>query len=305
MSMKPSAPAPIVFWNRKTGQEEIEKIYRDAIVRWLYGTYPGQFLADKILPKVWLSNLYGSYQSSSLSQHKISAFIRDFQIPIEEYEPGPFRSFNEFFIRKFKEGARPFVQTPQVMPAFAEARYLAYEKIRPDETFPVKGKFLSSRALLNNIDLARIFEGGPLLLARLCPVDYHRYHFPDSGEVLKTYSVHGGLHSVNPLALQYKGDIFATNERQVSILETRNFGKLAYIEVGAFCVGRIVQTHRLRKEFPLFQRGDEKGYFLFGGSTIIVLGEPGRWSPDQDLLDQTARGRETLVLLGDRVANSK
>jgi hypothetical protein len=100
---------------------------------------------------------------------------------------------------------------------------------------------------------------------------------------------------VNPVALQAKNEILATNERQVTILETENFGTLAFVEVGALCVGKIVQTH---SDFSKFKRGDEKGYFLFGGSTVIVLGQPGKWKPEYDLLEQTQAGRETLVKLG-------
>ena len=111
----------------------------------------------------------------------------------------------------------------------------------------------------------------------------------------------GRFHSVNPLALEFRGDIFATNERQVSLLETKNFGKLAYVEVGAVCVGLIVQTHPTEGSF---KRGEEKGYFLFGASTVIVLGEKGKWKPSSDILEQTALGRETLVRLGSEVASS-
>ena len=111
------------------------------------------------------------------------------------------------------------------------------------------------------------------MIARLCPVDYHRYHYPDAGRTLAHYPVHGKFHSVNPAALRYSDAIFATNERYVSILDTENFGKLAYIEVGAMMVGKIVQTHPTDQPF---RRGDEKGYFLFGASTVIVLGQPRR-----------------------------
>jgi phosphatidylserine decarboxylase len=173
--------------------------------------------------------------------------------------------------------------------------------MRPEQKVPVKGTALSAGALLENEKWSKVFEGGPLLLARLCPTDYHRFHFPDKGQIIETYSIHGKLHSVNPLALKYKQEIFITNERQVSILDTENFGKLAYIEVGALCVGRIVQTYGTRKHF---YRGEEKGYFLFGGSTVIVLGEPGSWIPDHDLLRQTEQGRETLIRLGEQVAVS-
>jgi phosphatidylserine decarboxylase len=149
--------------------------------------------------------------------------------------------------------------------------------------------------LLGRTDIARSFQGGSLLIARLCPLDYHRFHYPDDGRTWDSYRVHGALHSVNPLALKFRSDIFFTNERQISLLDTRNFGRIAYIEVGALCVGKIVQSHFQ----PEFKRGDEKGYFLFGASTVIVMGQAGAWKPAQDLLEQTAKKRETLVRLGE------
>jgi phosphatidylserine decarboxylase len=296
-----SSSSSIVIWNRKESREEVEQVYGDAALKWVYGTRSGQRLADRVLSRGFISQAYGAYQSSSWSAHKIEPFIRTFQIPMDEYEVKSFRTFNEFFIRKFKPGAREFTKVPNELPAFSEARYFAYEKITPDQKFPVKGTGLSAEGLLGSREKAKPFQGGPLLLARLCPVDYHRFHFPDEGRIMDYYPVHGKLHSVNPLALKYKEEIFITNERQVSILQTPNFGKLAYIEVGALCVGKIVQTHPTLGDF---RRGDEKGYFLFGGSTVIVLGEPGAWKPDQDLLDQTSQGRETLVRLGERVATA-
>ncbi|MEO5970749.1 MAG: phosphatidylserine decarboxylase [Bdellovibrionia bacterium] len=295
-----TGPNSISFWNRAKAQEEIEQVYGEDAVRLIYDTKIGQSLAEGVLSRTWFSKLYGTYQASSVSAHKVEPFVKKFNIPMADYEAGPFKSFNEFFIRKFRDGKRPFVSSPSEMGAFAEARYLAYEKILPEQKFPVKGKSLSAAALLGSKDKGKIFEGGPLLLARLCPTDYHRFHFPDAGRVIRSYTIHGKLHSVNPLALKYKDDIFITNERQVSILETQNFGRLAYIEVGALCVGRIIQSFNKGGNLE-FKRGQEKGYFLFGGSTVIVLGEPGIWTPDSDLLEQTRQGRETLVCLGDRV----
>src|SRR6185437_6713 len=106
-----------------------------------------------------------------------------------------------------------------------------------DQTFPVKGAHLQPEVLLGRADVARAFEGGSLLIARLCPLDYHRFHYPDDGRTWDSYRIHGKLHSVNPLALKYRSEIFFTNERQVSLLETRHFGRIAYIEVGAMAVG--------------------------------------------------------------------
>ncbi|MCM2323080.1 MAG: phosphatidylserine decarboxylase [Oligoflexia bacterium] len=292
---------PIRIWNRYERREEVERVYGGAWVSWLYSTRAGQGVADAFLSKRAFSSAYGWYQDSALSRHKIAPFVRDFSIAMEEYEDAAYGSFNEFFIRKFKPGARKFVEEPRRLPALAEARYLAFENVTADQCFPVKGALLSPGLLLGDESRARAFEGGPLLIARLCPTDYHRFHFPDDGRILEHYRVPGKLHSVNPLALRFKGDILATNERQVSILETKNFGKLAYIEVGALCVGRIAQTHPPDKPFA---RGDEKGYFLFGASTVVLLGEKGSWKPDDELLEQTARQREVFVRLGDSVGRA-
>jgi phosphatidylserine decarboxylase len=289
---------PILVWDRNQNREIEEQVYGEGGVRFMYGSSVGRGLGELLLARRWFSQLYGWLQSRRWSGRKVAPFIARYAIPMNEYEPGPFRTFNEFFVRRFAAGARPWAQEPDVMPAFAEARYFGWTSIRDDQTFPVKGNDLTATALMGNADLARQFTGGPLLLARLCPVDYHRYHYPDDGRVIDSYRVHGAYHSVNPLALAAKSDVLATNERHVTLLDTEHFGKLAYIEVGAMCVGRIVQSHTA----PTFRRGDEKGYFLFGGSTVIVLGEPGRWEPDADLLRETARQRETLIRLGQPVA---
>ena len=291
----------IKIWNRAKNQEEVEKVYGGEWVERLYGNGLGRLLTDQVLSGHWVSSAYGFFESSAMSRAKIAPFIQNFSIPMHEFEEGPFASFNDFFVRRFKPGMRPFIAAPSQMPAFAEARYLAFEKVGKSDTVPVKGLNLTPSVLLGSEKRAREFEGGPLLLARLCPVDYHRFHFPDGGQIFEHVTLGGPLHSVNPLALKYRPDILVTNERQVTLLETENFGRLAYIEVGALCVGKIVQSHSLT---GAFKRGEEKGYFLFGGSTVIVLGQPGKWKPESDLLSRTAQGQEVLVRLGDSVARS-
>lgn len=291
--------APISYWNRRTAQVEQEQVYGEGALRWMYETRPGRTLGEGVLSRPWVSALYGTLQSTRWSAGKIAPFVRQFGIPMEEYEETRYRSFNDFFIRRFKPGMRPFTTKPDEMAAFAEARYFAVERLDPAERVAVKGIALSAAELLGDAGLAAPFATGPAFIARLCPVDYHRFHFPDSGRIARIAHRKGPLHSVNPLALQYKPDILVTNERQISILDTDHFGRLAYVEVGATMVGKIVQTH---PETAPFKRGGEKGYFLFGGSTVVVLGEPGAWTPDADLLEQSRQGRETLVRLGERIA---
>jgi phosphatidylserine decarboxylase len=288
----------IKYFNREENSTQIEKVYGDAVVRWLYSSTSGSLLSH-LLCKAPISKAYGFIQSNSLlSQKKVKPFINKFEIKLEEYEDQEFKTFNDFFIRKFKPGKRNFTQKREEMPAFSEARYFGFEEINEKTQIPVKGIYLQSKDLIANEKWHEIFSSGPLMIARLCPVDYHRFHFPDDGEVLDEYRVHGKLHSVNPIALKKKEDIFITNERHVTILNTKNFGKIAYIEVGAICVGKIVQSYRAKT----FKRGDEKGYFLFGGSTVIIIGEKGKWKPSSDMLNYTSKKMETYIKLGQPVA---
>lgn len=302
-----SNPPEIKYFNRMTNKVEVEKVYGDWFIKFLYSSALGHQIGNVFTNK-YFSKIYGAFQDMPSSHNKVRPFIEKFNIPIDEYEPGTrpaldtrdsYRTFNEFFIRRFKLGKRSFVAEPNRMPAFAEARYVGFDAVNEKDLYPVKGQYLLAKDLVGNDQVAKIFEGGPLVIARLCPVDYHRYHYPDNGKVLDNFRVPGAYDSVNPLALKYKNQIFIKNERHVSILQTENFGRLAYIEVGAICVGKIVQSHRWNKPF---MRGEEKGYFLFGGSTVVLLGEKGAWKPSADILANTAKGVETYLHLGSEVA---
>jgi len=295
----------IKVYDRDSKQIFNEKVYGQKALQFVYNNPLGKIITPLIVYSP-LSKIYGCLQDSFISRVKPPKFIKDFNINIDEYEAGSlktskieesYQSFNEFFIRKFKLQQRAFVEADQ-LPAIAEARYVAYDEIDSSVSYPVKGKNLSIEALINNPDWSHYFTGGPLLIARLCPVDYHRYHYPDTGKNLISYSVRGKFYSVNPVALKFNGEIFIQNERRVSILETEQFGKLAYIEVGATMVGKIVQSH---DEHLPFKRGDEKGYFLFGASTVILIGEKGKWLPSKDIVENTKNGIETYIKLGQEI----
>jgi len=297
----------INYFNRATQRLETERVYGDGAIRFIYDNWFGQLLAPMVASKP-ISQCYGSYQDWPISASKVSPFVKKFDIDLSIYKAGSvstekkensYKTFNEFFIREFEDSQREFVSDENIMPAFCEARYFGHQEINDHVEIPVKGKLLKSKDLLGGSKWSETFEGGPLLVARLCPVDYHRYHYPLSGDTLDSFQISGQYHSVNPLALRTKPEIFIVNERRASILETKNFGKLAYIEVGAAMVGKIVQSH---DESKTHHRGDEKGYFLFGGSTVILLGEKGKWSPSEDILRNTNDGLETYLQLGDEVA---
>jgi phosphatidylserine decarboxylase len=291
-------PLPLPVWDRQAGKlvdewmEDHQATYesqpRRSITQWL----KSQPLYDRFV---------AAYQNTRSSARRIDPFIREYHIDMNEFEPVEYRSFAEFFDRRFRPGVRKFPTAPEEMGAFAEARYLAWDRVEAGQEFPVKGHSLSAEQIIGTAERARPFVGGPTLLVRLAPVDYHHVHYPDDGTTLEQDRLGHRLWTVNWHALLNKDDILIRNERQINILQTKNFGRLAFVEVGALSVGRIVQVHPLD---ALFQRGAEKSAFRFGGSAIVVFGEPGIWRPCPDLVDRTKRGVETLVRLGEPVGQA-
>ncbi len=290
---------PIRYTDLDTGEVHEEAVYGGSWIKLLYGTLPGRMVSAAVaLPPV--SRLYGWLQDRPSSSRKVAPFIEEFGIEMDDFLPeegrtaaSPYSTFNKFFTRRVTPTARPFADSPE-FPAPCDARYFAYTSLDDAVRVPVKGSLFKASALLRNETWQSHFEAGPGFIARLCPVDYHRFHFPDDGRVLDGWRIPGALHSVNPWALAFRQDIFMTNEREITILQTENFGKLAYIEVGATCVGKIEQTYT----GTTFARGDEKGMFLFGGSTVIVIGEKGRWTIDPRILANTNEGIETYLKMG-------
>lgn len=297
----------IQYYNRVSKQIETEKVYGSAYLEWAYQNRLGFALTDKVLSKRWLSLLMGAYESSTFSKGKIPAFIQKYSIPMGEYVQATYNSFNDFFIREFAPGKRPFAPSAKAFCAGAEARYLAFENVSAQTKVKVKGIDLHLNQLIGGNGLGEEFDGGTVIIARLCPVDYHRFHFPISGTITQGYAIHGALHSVNPLALKIKPEVFLINERQVAILESEEFGKTAMIEVGALGVGKIVQSsYRLNGSYPVkFDKGQEKGYFLFGGSTVIWVIQRNRLILSDDLKTNSLKGLETWIPLGDPLGESR
>ena len=299
----------IKIFRRSTGKFETEKVLGDAWIDFAYSSAVGGFLTRNVLRKKFVSRWVGNLQNRRGSLKKVPAFIRDFAIPMEQFVEQQYRSFNDFFIRAFRPGLRPFSAETKEFSAFAEGRYFVFDGIGEDLELPVKGARIRLRELVGgglppNVKIDE-FLGGALYLARLCPVDYHRFHFPDAGVLRAAYRVGGHFDSVNPKALAASPRILFENERQVSVLETANFGRVLYVEVGALMVGKIVQSFAPDGKSGPFEKGQEKGYFLFGASTVIVVTERGRIIPSTDLLEQTRAGVETLVELGDTIGKAR
>src|SRR3954453_12541 len=291
-------PLPLAVWDRRD---------REVHTDWMDDGKSHYESRPNRSPLQWLESqpaydwFYAALQNSRWSRRKIAPFIAKHRIDMTQFEPENYQSYNEFFIRKFRAGVREFPADPAEMGAFAEARYFGWQSVNPEQRFPVKGQSLDAQEIMGNAERARAFAGGPVLLARLAPVDYHRIHYPDDGKTIDSDRIGGRLWTINWRALQNKPDILFRNERHIQVLETSNFGRMGFAEIGAMTVGRIAQTHPLDKPF---RRGDEKGYFCFGGSAIVVFGEPGAWRPCADLLRNTPNGVETFLRLGELVAEA-
>jgi phosphatidylserine decarboxylase len=297
----------ITYIDRETGKAEIEKVYGQAILNFLYG--PG--LLSKLLgtPLMYMlsgiplfSSLVGHYHKSSGSQKKIIPFIDSFHVDASEFrEPiENFQSFNDFFIRKLKPESRPLAPGDDVAIIPADGRYLFIPHIGKSEGFVIKGKKFDLGSLLENESLAADYAEGTMVIARLCPSDYHRYHFPCDCTPGETQLINGWLFSVNPIAVKKNIHIFTQNKRTICKLQTRAFGDVLFLEIGATSVGSIHETYA---PFQPHLKGDEKGYFSFGASSLIVLFPPESIKLDSDLLSHPYT--EIKCLMGQSMGCSK
>jgi phosphatidylserine decarboxylase len=293
-----SNPKPLPLWDRKA-QRLTQEFMDDSPAT--YETHPHRSLTNWVQSQPAYDWLIAAYNDTRLSARKIEPFIKKHKIDMSEFEPGPYQTYADFFERSFRRGVRSFPTLPASMGAFAEARYFAWEKLSPRQEFPIKGHSLNAEHLLGSAAKARPFEGGPVILARLAPVDYHHLHYFDEGTTIDNESLGQRLWTVNANALRNQPDILFRNERRVQTLQTRNFGRVGFVEIGALSVGRIVQKHPIERPFA---RGKQKSVFRFGGSAVVLFGEPGAWRPADDLLQKTSEGTETFVRLGDEIASS-
>lgn len=257
----------------------------------LYRTVAGRFLL-KGLTAPALSRLAGRYLDSPLSRIHIPGFVRRNRIDLTGCEKQVFSSFNDFFTRTLRPDQRPVDMDPTALISPCDGRLSVYQ-VDPSQMFRVKGSWYSLPDLLGDGEAARRYTGGLCLIFRLCVDDYHRYCYIDWGTKGENHFLPGVLHTVRPIALA-NCPVFLQNSREYTILETEHFGTVTQVEVGALLVGRIQNHHGPGP----FQKGQEKGLFLFGGSTILLFLEPDQVNLLPELQDQGQEGREVPVRQG-------
>lgn len=253
----------------------------NSALKFMYQHILGRALL-KIATTKWIAKVYARYMNSKFSKKKIKKFIQKNHIQMEEYVEKEYGSFNDFFIRDIKPNKR---ELENGLIAVCDSKLSIYE-IDEDSCFRIKNSIYTIEELIGEKRKYRY-----ALVFRLCVDDYHHYIFPDDGKVIRTKYIDGILHTVQPIALK-KYKVFHENAREITFLDCNHLGDVCYIEVGALIIGKIVNLDK--KEF---KRGEEKGHFEFGGSTVIVLTNK-NVSFHPKIIENSKKDIETIVKMG-------
>jgi len=299
--------APIRYYDRYARALKTEQIYGEGWLRFAYENPAGRFFVWLLARRAWFSQWYGRKMTKRESALEIIPFIAKYGLDVDEFAKSPFdyKTFNEFFYRALKPSARPIAPGDNVAVFPADGRHLAFQNVDEADGFYVKGMKFTLAELLGEAALpedqrvlAKKFAGGSMLISRLCPVDYHRFHFPVGGTPNEATLINGWLYSVSPVALRRNLGYLIENKRELTLVAAPGFGEVAILEVGATNVGSIVQSYIFGRDVV---KGQEKGLFAFGGSCVITVFQKGRIEFDADIRAQSAQHIETYAKMGDRL----
>jgi len=296
------ADSGIQFFNRYTGEVETEVVYGESWLRFILFNPFGKLALHAVAKRAWFSRWYGWRMGRPGSVARVRPFIERYGIAEEEHVKAAdeFTSFNDFFCRKLKPEARPVDAAIESVVFPADGRHLGFAKASEVEGVFVKGQRFDLARLLDDTKLAECYADGTAVFSRLCPVDYHRFHFPVAGVPGKARLVNGPLYSVNTLALRDRLSILWENKRFVTQIKTEQFGRVLMLEIGATNVGSV---HHMFVPARPVEKCEEKGCFSFGGSATFTIFEPGRVQLAEDLLEQSAHQRELYAHVGDRMGS--
>ena len=293
----------IQFFNRSKGTVETERVYGENWLKLIYDNPFGKLLLWAAVKKSWFSRWYGWRMSQPASKARIRPFIRKYKLDEEEFDSDPegFRSFNEFFSRKLKPDARPIEQANAVAVFPADGRHLGVQDLSANLGFYVKGQKFDLPKLFQSDELAGRFRKGSLIISRLCPVDYHRFHAPVSGKISEARLINGSLLSVNPIALRKRLSVFWENKRYLCMIDSDYHGKVAQFIVGATCVGSATFTF---SQNQCVKKGEELGYFSFGGSSVLTLFEKDKLRISEDVQQHSQANIETYAKMGEEMGRA-
>ena len=288
----------IQYIDRKTGELKTETPPGEGFLKLLYNNPLGKTTLLPMVKRKFLSSWYGKLMDKPGSINKIKKFVKDLNIDMNEAERSieDYISFNDFFYRTLKPNARP-IEEGLVSPG--DGKMLAFENSNEIHNFFVKGRKFTLKEFLGSQQLADKYQNAALIILRLAPNDYHRYHFPYEGIPSETTKIKGDYLSVSPYALAANfTKVFCENKREFCTLTTQEKGDILIAPVGATMVGSIIETYT--PNHPV-KKGAEMGYFAFGGSTIVLLVDQNKIKIDQDIIANTKNKIETFVKMGESI----
>ena len=280
-----------MIYDRQNKRYIKEQEYQGKMLRFLYGSPVGRMILATVVARPYFSKLVGCYKKSRFSKREMLSFIEKYNIDTTEYPLKKMRSFNDFFIRKRKISCGNLKKGD--LPAIADAKLLVYD-VTDDLRLDVKQSSYTVAEILGDKKLAKKFRGGKCLIYRLTVDDYHRYHFLDDGVIKRNYKIKGKLHTVRPIAAKYK--VFSQNCREITVMKTDAFKDVVQVEVGATLVGCIKNHNKGR----VFRRLQEKGYFEYGGSTILLFMKS-NIVMDEDIIACSKKNIEVKVRIGEKI----
>jgi phosphatidylserine decarboxylase len=291
---------PIRYYDRYARALKTEQIYGEKWLRFAYENPAGRFFVWLLVRRAFFSRWYGRKMNRPVSALQIIPFLARYNLDVDEFAKSAFdyKTFNEFFYRALKPEARPMAGDGRTAVFPADGRHLVFPDVDTAAGFYVKGMKFTLAELVGDAALAEKFAGGAMLISRLCPVDYHRFHFPAAGIPGEPRLINGWLYSVSPVALRRNIGYLVENKRELTLIETAAFGTMAMLEVGATNVGSIKQSFVPGRAV---EKGAEKGLFAFGGSCVITLFARNRIRFDADIVAQSAQFIETYARMGDRL----
>jgi len=290
----------IKYINRYNGSIEFENPPGEVSLNFLYNSLLGKSIALPLLKRKFISDQFGKYMSSSISKSRIKPFVDSLQIDMSESEKEieDFKSFNDFFYRKLKSSSR-IIGDGLISPG--DGRLFAFNSVSEVRNIYIKGERFSLLKFLKSEKLAQEFENSSIIILRLAPNDYHRYHFPFQGVPSISEKLEGRYYSVSPIALRNSfSKVFHDNKKEICRLVTSVGSHMLIVPVGATMVGSINSTY-IANNFV--EKGEEMGYFAFGGSTIVLLIDRAYFKLDDDLLFNTKNQLETKVRMGESIGH--
>ncbi len=267
---------------------------QDRFLKALYTNVVGRAFL-KILTCETVSKIGGALLNTGVSSLFVKSFVKKNNIDLSLYEKNKFDSYNDFFTRTIKAENRPVNMDENIFISPCDSKLTAFE-INSDSYFNIKNTRYNVASLLRDKKLAKKYEGGIGLLFRLTVDDYHHYCYVDSGVKTSNRKIKGVLHTVNPIANDLY-PIYKENSREYCMLRTENFGDVVCVEIGALMVGKITNLQGK----GAVKKGAEKGYFEFGGSSVMVLVEKDKVVLDEDIVKNSADGYETIVKMGEGI----